>query len=309
MANPQFKKFIDDFQKLTKNSTSIDETRKSITKYFLPSNTVYEDVKRIEDVEISGADKHKVPVRIYIPDDSQTLPVLIYFHRGGWVFGSIEEADPVCRKLANHLGCIVASVGFRLAPEHPFPEPLEDCYLATHWIADNASLFGGDKKKLMVGGESCGGNLAAAVALIARNKKGPKLAAQILIYPVISSTLDEETYKSSVDQHFITRESMKFFWSMYAQTPEHLEHPYASLDRATDLKDLPPALIVTAEQDPLHHEAELYAAELNKAGVKTVFKCFPEVVHGFLDLPFYSEVQKNSWLKEVRRLLGHLLKP
>lgn len=305
MANPQFKKFIEDFQQLTQNSSSIDETRKRVSDYFLPPDTIYEDVKRIEDVEISGF-KHKIPVRIYIPDDSETLPVLIYFHRGGWVFGSNDEAEPVCRKLANHLGCIVASVEFRLAPDYPFPTPLEDCYLATHWIADNASLFGGDKKKLIVCGESCGGNLAAAVALIARNKRGPALAAQLLIYPIISSTLDEETYKNAVDQHFITKDAMKFFWSMYAQTPEHLEHEYASLDRAKDLKNLPPALIVTAEYDPLHHEGERYAVELNKAGVKTVFKCFPEVVHGFLDLPFYSENQKIGWIKEIRRLLDHL---
>ncbi len=301
LANPHFKSFMEGFSNLTRASQelSLQEGRKLSTQFFLTPDTVFEKVKRIEEVEILGRDHNKIPIRFFIPDESHTLPLLIYFHRGGWVFGNIEEADPICRKLANHLGCIVASVEYRLAPEHPFPKPLKDCYAATQWIHANADHFGGDKNRLIVCGESAGGNLAAAVALMARDRKGPPIESQLLLYPIISSTLQEEAYDSCPDRYFMTKEAMKFFWSMYVPSPELMSNPYASLECMTNLGGLPPAFIVTAEYDPLHHEAVSYADRLRQAGVEVMTKCFPGLIHGFLDLPIYEEAQKVAWVKEI----------
>lgn len=305
LSNPKFKEFIDAFTEVSKKSQklSLDEGRKLGTQFFLPPDTVYEHVKRIENIEILGKSQNKIPLRIFIPKESKAMPTLIYFHRGGWVFGNLEESDPVCRKLANHLGCLVIAVEYRLAPENPFPKPLEDCYDATVWASKNAERFGGDHNQLIVCGESAGGNLAAAVALVARDKNGPKISAQLLIYPVISSVINAKHYENCADRYFLTKDAMEFFMSMYLQTPEDKKNPYASPDRATDLSKLPPAIIITAEHDPLRLEAEDYANKLRHAGVDVVSKCFPEVIHGFIDLPIYDEKQKVAWIKEIGKLL------
>src|SRR3990167_5521022 len=152
LANPKFANFIEAFEKISRASAtiSLDEGRRLSTEFFLPNDVVREDIKRIEDVEISGKDENPIKIRFFIPDDEKVLPVFIYFHRGGWGFGNVEEADPVCRKLANHLGCIIASVEYRLAPENPFPKPLEDCYAATEWIVKNSARFGGDADQIIV---------------------------------------------------------------------------------------------------------------------------------------------------------------
>jgi acetyl esterase len=308
LRNHEFKQFIDAFISISKTAEQLPlpEVRKLSTQFFLPTDTVYEPVHRIENLEILGKDHNQIPLRIFIPNDSKRLPVLMFFHRGGWVFGNIEEADPICRKLANHLGCLVVAVDYRLAPENPFPKPLDDCYEATEWIANNASNFGGDHSKLMVGGESAGGNLAAAVALMARDRQGPSLSAQVLIYPVICSDIKDNAYDHCVDSYFLTKDSMKFFWSMYIQSPEQCKNKYASPDHAIDFSNLPPALIITAEYDPLYHEANDYANKLKQAGVQVISKCFPKVIYGFIDLPIYKENQKVRWISEIGNLLKQL---
>lgn len=308
LANPEFKLFIEEFEKLSKTSQqlSLDESRKLSDQFFVPSHTVYERVHRVENIEIEGKNRHKIPVRLFIPNDSKGLPIIVYFHRGGWVFGNIDIADPVCRKFANHGRCIVAAVGYRLAPENPFPTPLEDCYEATKWIAAHANLIGGDPNKIITGGESAGGNLAAAVALLARDQNGPKIASQLLIYPTISSAIQEEIFDKSVDRYFLTKDAMKFFWSMYLQSSEDFNNPYASPDLTPDFSNLPPALIITAEYDPLHQEGAKYAEQLHQAGIKTTTKCFSKVIHGFLSLPIYEEYQKVEWVKEICHLLKRM---
>lgn len=310
LDNPKFKEFIDAFTEISKASEtlSLDEGRKLSTQFFLSGDTVYEPVHRIENIEIQGRDQTKIPLRIYIPSDSKTLPALVYFHRGGWVFGNINEADPVCRKLANHLACIVVSVDYRLAPENPFPKPLEDCYDATQWVYENISKFGGFNKKIVVCGESAGGNLATAVALIARDKKESFISAQLLICPVISSMINEAPYKNCADQYFLTKDAMQFFWNMYLQSPENYNKPYASPNLASDFKGLPPAVIITAEYDPLHDEAQNYANHLKTAGVSVLSKRFPKVIHGFIDLPIYDEKSKITWINEIGKLLKEVMK-
>jgi len=308
LENKKFKTFIDAFTSVSKagENLSLDENRRLCSEFFLPEDTVYEPIYHIENIEIHGRDLNIIPLRIYTPNESKSLPTLIYFHRGGWVFGSMEEADPVCRKLANHLQCIVVSVDYLLAPENPFPKPLNDCYDATLWVYENRGKFG-NQQKIIVCGESAGGNLAAAVALLARDQKQFFLDAQVLIYPVISSTLHEPSYKSSVDQYFLTKESMTFFWQMYLPSQDDYMSPYASPNLASNLSKLPPAVIITGEYDPLEKEALDYADQLKTAGVTALSKSFPEGIHGFIDLPIYDESLKVSWIKEIGKLLKQVI--
>lgn len=309
LSNPIFKEFIDSFNRVRQETEnlSLDETRKRSTAFFLPTNTVYTSVERIDDIEIKGKDQNKIPLRIFIPSNSKNLPVLLYFHRGGWVFGNIKEAEPVCRKLAHYTNSIVVAVDYRLAPENPFPKPLEDCYAATEWVQGNITKFGGDPNKLILCGESVGGNMAAAITLMSRDKHGPIIAAQLLICPVISSSTPEKNYEDSPDQYFITKEAMEFFWNMYLQESGEGKNPYASPDYAKDFKGLPPALIITAEYDALKHEAEEYAKKLHHAGVPVISQCVSGVIHGFIDLPIYEESEKCAWITEIGHSLNTLL--
>lgn len=309
MENLQFRQFIQQFRRLmTKTQTmTLDETRKLSTEFFAPPSHPREPVHKIEDRKIKGREGNEIPVRFYTPSSGKDLPVLVYYHRGGWVFSNIEEADPVCRKLANHLDCIVASVDYRLAPENPFPKPFYDCYDAFQWISEHAHELGSRPQSLIVTGESVGGNLAASVALKARDIKGPLIAAQLLICPVITSNIQVKPYAESADQFFITKESMEFFWSMYLKNPEDAKNCYASPDHATDFSHLPPALIVIAEYDPLSVEAESYAVQLENAGNRVLVEKFSGVVHSFLDLPAYSDAEVIPWLKRIKQRLNDLL--
>lgn len=309
LADPAFKQFIDKANLVAElsESRSFPEQRRMSTQFVLTPEIVYEPVKAIEDVQIDGPDKNKITIRIYTPNHTTKLPIIVYFHGGGWVFGNLEDADPVCRRLANHANCIVASVEYRLAPEHPFPKPLEDCYTATQWMAENGARFGGDSKRLIVSGESAGGNLAAAVALMARDKQGPPITAQLLLYPAISSSIVDSAYDQCEDRYFLTKDSMEFFWSMYLQRAGDDKNPYASPDRARDFSGLPPAVIITAEYDPLRHEAERYADQLGKAGVKVIAKCFPGVIHGFIFIPLYEERQKAAWSEKIGQYLHKII--
>ena len=306
LSDPTFKAFIEEFGKLFSKQLSLPEMRKLCTEFFLPKEASIEPIQKIENLEIIGKDNNKIPIRLFIPDITKVLPVMVYFHRGGFVFGNIEEADPICRKLANHFNCIIASVDYRLAPEHPFPKPLEDCYAATQWLASNAFLFGGDKDKISVAGESAGGNLAAAVALMNRDSKGCKLSSQLLIYPMITSSINETLYDACPDHYFITKQGMQLFWDLYLQSSDR-SHPYASLDCVKDYSSLPPTCIITADYDPMHQEAQSYAKKLSQAGVIVITKCFPEVIHGFLDLPIYEDHQKTQWVKEIHGIMARYL--
>lgn len=304
MENRKFKALIDGFSNVIQTSTEkgLDAARKRCTEFFLSGATRLE-VESINYVQIEGSDNHQIPLCIYSPDVTQELPIIVYFHRGGWIFGNIKEADPVCRMLALYLQCVVVSVDYRLAPENPFPKPLEDCYAATEWVYEHAGICGGNREKLIVCGESCGGNLAAAVTLMAKEKSGPAIAQQLLIYPIITSTILDEPYDNCPDQHFITKGGMQFMWGSYLGSPENGKNPLASVELA-DVKKLPPAVIITAEYDPLCQEGELYGEKLREAGVEVKMKRFPELIHGFLDLPLYSLEQKISWTKEIKELLN-----
>jgi acetyl esterase len=222
----------------------------------------------------------EIPVRFYLPEDAP-LPVLVYFFGGGWVLGSLQAADPMCRRLANATPCAVASVGYRRAPEHPFPAGLEDCYEATCWVAEHGADLGLDPSRLAVGGASSGGNLAAAVTLLARERGGPRIAFQLLVYPPVDRQARTSSMAAVHEDRSFGAEDLAWCWSHYLAEPADGENPLASPLRAPDLEGLPTALVITAELDPVRDQAEHYAARLVEAGVETDLVRFDGAVHGF----------------------------
>jgi acetyl esterase len=260
-----------------------------------------EAVASVADRLIDGPAGDALPIRIYTPAhaDPGPLPVLVYFHSGGWVFGSIDAHNPVCRALANHACCLVVSVGYRLAPEHPFPAAPDDCYAATQWVAAHAREFNGDPARIAVGGDSAGGNLAAVVALMARDRHGPTLCYQVLIYAETSyCEPGMESYAAYAEGYGLTREDMRWYWEQYLARPEDSMHPYAAPLRATDLSGLPPTLIITAEYDPVRDEAEQYAARLHQAGVPVQCSRYAGMIHSFFRM-FALFEQSHQALAEV----------
>jgi len=222
-------------------------------------------------------------VRIYRPMDA--LPAtLVYFHGGGWVLGSLDGADGSCRMLANRARVVVISVAYRLAPETKFPGPVEDAYAAVVWVAGQASELGIDRARIAVGGSSAGGNLAAAAALVARDRGGPRIAFQLLTVPVTELSSRAPSHREFAEGYGLTAADMEWFGTHYVTTLADAENPYASVLRA-DLRGLPPAFVITAECDPLRDDGEAYANRLRELGIGASFKRYPGMFHGFLGFP------------------------
>ena len=241
-----------------------------------------QDVSSVRDLLVPG-EAGSLPVRIYNPNPGTLQPIVVYFHGGGWVVGSIDVVDKPCRELANAAQCIVASVNYRLSPETKFPGPAEDCYSAVRWFAENAQDFDADTRNLVVAGDSSGGNLAAAVCLMARDRGGPHISQQLLIYPVMSPTRDTQfdSYVENESGYLLTRDQMEWFWGNYAPSDSEARQPYASPLLAEDFAGLPRGLIVTAEFDPLRDEGLAYASALKEAGVDVRTTTYPGAIHGF----------------------------
>jgi acetyl esterase len=235
----------------------------------------------IEDHTTSGPSP-AIDIRFYYPRaDFAPLPVIVYFHGGGFVIGSVGTHDGYCRALAEASQCVVASVEYRLAPEHKHPAAVEDAYAATCWIAENAGKLRVDTSRMAVAGDSAGGNLAAVVALLARDRGGPALAHQVLIYPVTDADCDRPSYHQFADGYMLTRAAMQWFWDHYVGDESLSRHPHISPLWAQSHADLPPALIVTAEYDPLRDEGEAYAERLRDSGVETTLSRYDGMIHGF----------------------------
>ena len=224
-----------------------------------------------------------IVVRIYTPKGGQAaLPGLVYLHGGGWARGSLQTHDIVCRSLANGAGCVVVSVDYRMAPEHRFPAAFEDSLAATRWVAEHAAELGIDPRRLAVGGDSAGGNLAAAVALAARDAGGPSLVHQLLIYPVTDYNFDTRSYADNAEGYMLTRAAMQHYWRLYLRDGSDGADFRASPLRARDFGNLPPALVITAEFDPLRDEGRAYADRLREAGTPVLYREYPGMVHGFV---------------------------
>lgn len=245
-----------------------------------------EDVAEIVELEATGP-AGPIPLRLYRGQGAakkQLQPALVFFHGGGWVIGDLDSHDQACRAFANATRCIVVAVHYRLAPEHKFPAAVEDAIAATRWVADNGTGLGIDASRLAVGGDSAGGNLAAVVSLDARDRGGPPLVFQVLIYPGTDMALDRPSHRRHADQLPLRHTTMQWFVSHYLGDAKDQADWRASPLRAPSFEGLPPALVVTAAFDPLCDEGEAYAKALQDAKVPVTLDCFRGQIHGFLTM-------------------------
>ena len=281
--DPQAQRVIDAIAAL--NLKPVEESTPAEARESIRTRTAalgpFPDVAAVADhrVPVAGGE---ITVRAYSPGGRGPHPALVYYHGGGWVIGDLYTHDGLCRSLTNAARCAVLSVDYRLAPESKYPVPVEDSYAALLWIVANADRLGIDRRRIAVGGDSAGGNLATVMALLSRDRGGPRLAHQVLIYPVTDHDLDTRSYRENATGYVLTREGMRWFWSHYLAREAQGREPYASPLRASSLAGLPPALVITAEYDPLCDEGEAYAARLRDAGVPVTLTRYPGMFHGFV---------------------------
>jgi acetyl esterase len=220
-----------------------------------------------------------------MPDGNGPFPILVYFHGGGYVIGNLDTHDSPCRALTNRASCLVVSADYRLAPEHKFPAAIEDAYATTQWFAKNANRLNGDANRIAVGGDSAGGNLAAAVCLMARDKGGPELRYQILIYPITNlASFDTDSYRDHAEGYMLTGEGMVYYRDHYINRKEDLKNPYVSPLLADDLSGLPPALMIAAEYDVLKDEGKAYVDRLQQSGVPVDYRLCDDMIHAFFNM-------------------------
>lgn len=251
--------------------------------FAFPPAEVIHPVGKVENTAIPGP-AGQLPIRIYTPDAQGPFPVLAFYHGGGFVLCDLDSHDDQCRKMCNAMKAVVVSVDYRLAPEAKFPAAPEDCYAATQWCADNMDVLDGNGT-LLVGGDSAGGCLAAAVCLMAKARGGPAIAHQFLIYPVTDCNFDTPSYQDFAEGYFLSQEMMRWFWRHYLAAESDEANPLASPLRADDLSEMPPATIITAGFDPLRDEGKAFADKLAAAGVPVTYHCYDDMIHGFLGLP------------------------
>jgi acetyl esterase/lipase len=251
------------------------------TAAFLDLQPPAEDVATVENRTVPGPGG-EIPVRIYTPAGEGPKGVLLYFHGGGWVIGDLETVDRPCRTLANAADVVVVSVDYRLAPEHRHPAAFEDCWAATEWVAAHAAEIGADPARLAVGGDSAGGQLAAAVSLTARDRGGPDIAFQLLIYPVTDFAFTTPSHIENGEGYLLQRATMQWFWAHNLGATDPGTDQTAFPARADSYVGLPPAFVATAEFDPLRDEGEAYAKALDAAGVEVTAQRYDGMIHGFL---------------------------
>jgi acetyl esterase len=252
---------------------------------------------RVEDLEIPGP-VEDIPIRLYCPDGAAPFPTVVYFHGGGWVIGDLDTHHAICHALAKTSGCLVVAVHYRLAPEHPCPAAIEDAYAATCWVADNADKLQADTGRLAVMGDSAGGTLATAVSMLARDKNGPSIRFQVLVYPVLDYNFETPSYRRNAEGYMITRKVMIWFWRHYLKDEKMAALPTVSPLRAKELRGLPPTLVLTAEFDPLCDEGEAYAQKLAAASVPVTLSCYEGMIHGFFRMTSRLDKAKEA-LTEV----------
>ncbi len=261
------------------HSMSVQSARQLEDELF--SSGTGPELASVRDLRIDGPDG-ELPLRAYRPTANDT-PTLVFYHGGGWVLGTLDSADDICRELAARSRSLVVSVDYRLAPEHPFPAAIDDAFAALEWAGRYAGDLGADPHRLGVAGTSAGGNLAAATAVRARDE-GIALDSQFLLYPIVDPALDTDSYAEHTDGPLLTEDDMAWFWDHYLRSPVDRRHPYANLAAAGSLEGVAPAVVQTAGFDVLRDEGAAYAATLDDAGVETVHDHYPALPHGFLSL-------------------------
>ncbi len=282
------------------------EMRVSFDKLMAGTPKLNEPVANTVNRKLSIGAEWSIPVRTYNPTGTGPFPILMYFHGGGWVVGSLDGYDDLCRSLCHRAGAVVVSVDYRLAPEHKYPAAAEDCYSATAWCAAHAGEIGGDAKRLVVMGDSAGGNLAAVVALMARDRNGPAIAEQVPIYPATSCGYEMASYHFFDSGYGLSRGMMRYFWDAYLRDPADATQPYAAPLQASNLANLPPTLMITAQYDLLRDEGEAYAARLQRAGNQVRCTQYLGMTHGFINGgAIYPEAdQAISQVSKAVRLAG-----
>jgi acetyl esterase len=261
----------------------ISEAREQDIRGIRSTGGTPEPVAEVRDFTIPGP-AGDLAARIYRPDSADPVPALVYFFGGGWSLGVLDTADAVCRKISNRAGCACVTVSYRLAPENKFPAAVEDCYAGAAWVAGHADELGIDPGRLAVGGDSSGGNLTAAVTLMAKNRGGPAFVHQLLVYPNTDAAADTESMRDVTDEHFFNKNAIAWYWGMYLASPDDGRNPLASPLLAPDLTGLPPATVITAELDPLRDEAEEYGKKLADAGVPVEIIRYDGMMHGFFTM-------------------------
>jgi len=250
-------------------------------------------VASVSDRTIAGR-HHDVPVRVYRPDGEGPFGVLVWLHGGGWVIGDLDTADGTARALCARAGMVVVSVDYGLAPEHPAPQALDDCWDTVQWVVEHADEMDGDPARVAVGGDSAGGNLAAVVAQRAAAEGRPRLALQVLVYPVTDLTIAHPSYEENGEGYFLTRASMIWFIAHYLSGGADAHDPAVSPLFADDVSQVAPAVVITAEYDPLRDEGNAYAAKLEAAGVPVQAKCFDGMIHGFFGMRAVTPVADDA---------------
>jgi acetyl esterase len=260
---------------------------------------VVPELFRIDELVIAGPGG-PLALRVYYPSAQAGLPVTLFYHGGGWVLCDLDSHDHLARSLALASGSVVVSVDYRLAPDTRFPGPVEDCYAALQYVVNSAAALGVDASRVAVAGDSAGGNLAIAVALMARDRGGPALCHQALFYPVTKSGCKTGSFTELSSGYFLSREIMLWFWECYLASPEDASHPLASPMHAASFAGLPSASIATCEFDPLRDEGEQFGAALRAAGVQAATRRYAGMIHGFATMPHVTPVAE-----EAIRDLGH----
>lgn len=281
---------------------SVEQARKADAETEADNWSWVEDPAEVFELTIPGP-AGPLPIRVYRPRSEGPLPVVVYFFGGGWVVGSLDTSDAICRALSTMVPCVVVSVGYRLAPEHPFPAATDDCYAAVKWVADHAAELGADTGRLAVAGDSSGGNLAAAIPLMARDEDGPEISAQVLVYPPMLNDATTQSMRDHKDPMFFNAISSAWFWERYLADPADGDSPIASPLKAKDHSGLPPALVITAEFCPLVDEGESYAEALERADVSVEYHRFEDLPHGFLAM---SEILQTG--RDGMELIANFLR-
>lgn len=263
------------------------------------------ELPRVEDL-YADTPVGKIPLRLYAPSTEIGLPMVVFYHGGGWVLGSLDSHDHPCRMLAQRSGCMVIAVDYRLAPEHKFPAPVDDAWAALEWIAANGKTLGGNPERLGVCGDSAGGNLAAVAAQRAAAHGGPAIAHQILIYPVTDYDFTRPSMDAYGEGFLLTLQGMRWFWDHYLDKPENAENAEACPIKASSLSGLPPAMVITAEMDVLRDEGEAYARRLKTEGVPTRLVRYEGVIHGFFSMTISPRTREiiEEIAQEIRAVLG-----
>jgi acetyl esterase len=284
--DPQARTLLEDMEdagSLPAHARSIAGTRADFEATFAPGQDP-PSVGAVRDETIPGPES-AIPIRMYTPSVDPPHPVLVFAHGGGWVRGSIETHDEVCHLLTRESGCAVVSVDYRRPPEAPFPAPLQDLYAAVEWVAEFGPLLDLDADAIGVAGDSAGGNLAAATALLASEREGPDLSHQLLLYPVLEYEAETSSYHEFGDGYVPTRDALEWYWEQYLSTPIDGANPYASPLRAPSPTDVPAATIVTTGFDPLRDEGVAYVDHLRESGIDVTHRQYDGMIHGFLSFP------------------------